>query len=94
MPANATGHEQRQRPIQRSNHLRRVITMRNLQHSFHSDRHQAHAPIPLETMLDKYLLRWFLRRFDLETSKPQCCHNRGWLASLWAPSCPVFMRAA
>jgi hypothetical protein len=36
----------------------------------------------------------FLRRFDLETSKPQCCHNRGWLASLLAPSCSVFMRAA
>jgi hypothetical protein len=36
----------------------------------------------------------FLRRFDLETSKPQCCHRRGWPASLWAPSCSVFMRAA
>ena len=36
----------------------------------------------------------FLRRFDLETSKPQCCHNRGWPASLLAPSCPVFMSAA
>jgi hypothetical protein len=36
----------------------------------------------------------YLRRFDLETSKPQCCHSRGWPASLWAPSCSVFMRAA
>jgi hypothetical protein len=36
----------------------------------------------------------FLRRFDLETSKPQCCHNRGWPASLRAPSCSVSMRAA
>jgi DDE superfamily endonuclease len=36
----------------------------------------------------------FLRRFDLETSKPQCCHSRGWPASLLAPSCSVFMSAA
>jgi hypothetical protein len=36
----------------------------------------------------------FLRRFDLETSKPQCCHNRGWPASLLAPSCLVFLSAA
>jgi hypothetical protein len=36
----------------------------------------------------------FLRRFDLEKSKPQCCHSRGWTASLRAPSCSVFMSAA
>jgi hypothetical protein len=36
----------------------------------------------------------FLRRFDLERSKPQCCHNRGWPASLLAPSSSVFMSAA
>jgi hypothetical protein len=36
----------------------------------------------------------FLRRFDIETSKPQCCHSRGWPASLLAPSCPVLMSAA
>jgi len=36
----------------------------------------------------------FLRRFDLETSKPQCCHNRGWPASLRAPSCSVPVRVA
>jgi hypothetical protein len=28
----------------------------------------------------------FLRRFDVETSKPQCCHICGWLASPSAPS--------
>jgi hypothetical protein len=36
----------------------------------------------------------FLRRFDLETSKPQCCYSRGCSASLRDPSCSVFMRAA
>ena len=36
----------------------------------------------------------FLRRFDLETSKPQCCHNRGWSALSLVPSRSVFMRAA
>ena len=34
----------------------------------------------------------FLRRFDLERSKPRCCHNRV-PASLLAPCCPVFMSA-
>jgi hypothetical protein len=33
-------------------------------------------------------------RNTTETSKPQCCHNRGWPASLLAPSCLVFMSAA
>ena len=37
---------------------------------------------------------WYRHRTTVETSKPQCCRNRGWPASLWAPSCPVFMRAA
>jgi pimeloyl-ACP methyl ester carboxylesterase len=36
----------------------------------------------------------FLRRFDLETSKPQCCHSRGWLALLRAPSCSLPVSAA
>jgi DDE superfamily endonuclease len=36
----------------------------------------------------------FLRRFDLETSKPRCCHSRGWSALSLVPSCSVFMRAA
>jgi hypothetical protein len=36
----------------------------------------------------------FLRRFDLETSKPQCCHSRGCSASLRNPSSSVFIKAA
>src|SRR5262249_27390066 len=36
----------------------------------------------------------FLRRFDLETSKPQCCHSCGWSALSSVPSRSVFMRAA
>ena len=36
----------------------------------------------------------FLRRFDLETSKPQCCHSRGWSALSSVPSRSVFMKAA
>ncbi len=36
----------------------------------------------------------FLRRFDLETSKPQCCHRRGLSALSLAPSRSVFMLAA
>ena len=36
----------------------------------------------------------FLRRFDLEMSKPQCCHSRGWSAWLGSPSSSVCMRAA
>jgi hypothetical protein len=35
-----------------------------------------------------------LRRFDLETSKPQCCHNRGSSALSPVPSRSVSMRAA
>jgi transposase len=34
------------------------------------------------------------RRWVVETSKPQCCHNRGWPASLRAPSCSVPVSAA
>jgi hypothetical protein len=36
----------------------------------------------------------FLRRFDLETSKPQCCHSRGSSALSLVPSRSVFMLAA
>jgi hypothetical protein len=36
----------------------------------------------------------YLRRFDDETSKPQCCHSWGWSASRWAPSCLMLIRAA
>jgi hypothetical protein len=35
----------------------------------------------------------YLRRFDLETSKPQCCHSRGW-ALPGAPSWSRLSRAA
>ena len=38
--------------------------------------------------------RSFLRRFDLETSKPQCCHSRGWSALSLVPSRSVVMKAA
>src|SRR5207244_6694014 len=36
----------------------------------------------------------FLRRFDIETGKLQCCHSRGWLALSLVPSRSVVMRAA
>lgn len=36
--------------------------MRDLRDSLPPDRHQADAPIPSQTSLTKYLLRWFLRR--------------------------------
>ena len=36
----------------------------------------------------------FLRRFDIETGKPQCCHSRGWSALSSVPSRSVFVRAA
>ena len=36
----------------------------------------------------------FLRRFDIETSKPQCCHSRGWSALSLVPSRSVVMKAA
>ena len=36
----------------------------------------------------------FLRRFDIETSKPQCCHRRGLSALSLVPSRSVFMKAA
>ncbi len=35
----------------------------------------------------------FLRRFDLETSKPQCCHICGSSGSSWAPSSSELMPA-
>jgi DDE superfamily endonuclease len=40
------------------------------------------------------LWQCYLRRFDLETSKPQCCHSRGWSALSSVPSRSVFMKAA
>jgi hypothetical protein len=36
----------------------------------------------------------YLRRFDLETGKPQCCHSRGSSALSLVPSGSVFMLAA
>jgi hypothetical protein len=36
----------------------------------------------------------FLRRFDIETGKPQCCHSRGWSALSPVPSRSVVMKAA
>jgi hypothetical protein len=36
----------------------------------------------------------YARRFDLEASKPQCCHIRGWSASLSVPSRSMLMLAA
>jgi len=36
----------------------------------------------------------YKQRNTVETSKPQCCHNRGWPASLRAPSCSVPVRVA
>ena len=38
--------------------------------------------------------RAYLHRFDIEKSKPRCCHSRGLSALSPVPSCPVFMRAA
>ena len=36
----------------------------------------------------------YAQRWESETSKPQCCHSRGWLALSPVPSRSVFMRAA
>ena len=49
------------------------------------------GPGPLST---DELWRAYLARFDIETSKPQCCHRRGWSALSSVPSRSVFMRAA
>jgi DDE superfamily endonuclease len=53
------------------------------------------SPGPAASAADVALL-WqaYLRRFDLETGKPQCCHSRGSLALWPVPSRSVFMRAA
>ena len=52
-----------------------------------------HAPPGAPFDLD-LLWKTYLRRFDLETSKPQCCHSRGWPALSSVPSRSVFMKAA
>jgi len=38
--------------------------------------------------------RAYIHRFDIETSKPQCCHSRGSSALSLVPSRSVFMKAA
>jgi len=37
---------------------------------------------------------WYRHRTTVETSKPQCCHSRGWPALSSVPSRSVFMKAA
>ena len=49
-----------------------------------------HQAAPAEAVREAYLTRWSAS----ETSKPQCCHSRGWLALSSVPSRSVFMRAA
>ena len=41
-----------------------------------------------------FVIGAYHRLFEIETSKPQCCHNRGWSALSSVPSRSVFMRAA
>ena len=41
-----------------------------------------------------FVIAAYHQLFEIETSKPQCCHNRGWPASLRAPSCSVPVRVA
>jgi hypothetical protein len=42
----------------------------------------------------EFVIGSYHQLWRIETSKPQCCHSRGWLASLRAPSCSVFIKAA
>jgi Transposase DDE domain len=42
----------------------------------------------------EFVIGAYHRLFAIETSKPQCCHSRGWPALLRAPSCSVSMIAA
>jgi hypothetical protein len=37
---------------------------------------------------------WYRHRTTVETSKPQCCHNRGWSALLLVPSRSVLVSVA
>ena len=41
-----------------------------------------------------FVIGSYHRLFEIETSKPQCCHSRGSSALSSAPSCSVFMLAA
>jgi Transposase DDE domain len=47
------------------------------------------TPVTAEFVIGSYH-----QLFQIETSKPQCCHSRGWSALSLVPSCSVFMRAA
>ena len=60
-------------PIRPSNHLSHVVTMRDLRGSLPLNVIKPMAPIPSETRLDKYLLRWFLEAAERpgRTSRPQ-----------------------
>jgi hypothetical protein len=51
--------------------------------------HAGPAPLSLDE-----LRRAYLARFDEETGKPQCCHNRGWSALSLVPSRSGFILAA
>ena len=51
-------------PIRHSNHLSHAVTMRDLRGSLPLTVIKPMAPIPSETRLDKYLLRWFLEAGD------------------------------
>jgi len=42
----------------------------------------------------EFVIGAYHQLFQIETSKPQCCHSRGCSASLRDPSCSVVMRAA
>ncbi len=50
-----------------------------------------HPLVPHGTDRHKSLYK---KRTAVETSKPQCCHSRGWSALPSVPSRSVFMRAA
>jgi hypothetical protein len=52
------------------------------------------TPVPPDTLDAPSAVAAYKDLANLETSKPQCCHSRGWPASLRAPSCSVFMSAA
>jgi Transposase DDE domain len=41
-----------------------------------------------------FVIGAYHRLFEIEMSKPQCCHSRGWPALLRAPSCSVPVSAA
>jgi hypothetical protein len=42
----------------------------------------------------EFVIGAYHQLFEIETSKPQCCHSRGCSASLRDPSSSVFIKAA